>query len=321
MGTAVPFLIDYGTILTLLFGGCCANVWTFERLLKLSPEFGTALTFSQMLFISIQGFGRFFSLDGWIPRLKPNKVPLRNWAAQVFVQTAGSLLNNWVYAFDVPLPIQIVFRSAGLAVSMIFGYMFLKRRYSFGQITAVGLVSIGVILATLSRSSPAHRGPSEVDPHRYTLGVTMLTISLVMTAVLGLLQERVYVRYGPCWREGVFFTHFLSLPLFLGLLPQVTRGFQQLLISSDTWSIPCMILAANLVTQLVCVSGVNQLASRVSSVSTNIVLTTRKALSLCLSVWWFGNGWNGQLGLGATLVFLGSLLYTQAQVSQPKRKT
>ena len=48
----------------------------------------------------------------------------------------------------------------------------------------------------------------------------------------------------------------------------------------------------------------------VSSVSTNLVLTTRKALSLCFSVWWFGNGWNAQLGLGAGMVFLGSLLYT-----------
>ena len=43
--------------------------------------------------------------------------------------------------------------------------------------------------------------------------------------------------------------------------------------------------------------------------STNLVLTTRKAISLCFSVWWFGNGWNAQLGAGAVMVFLGSLLY------------
>ena len=40
------------------------------------------------------------------------------------------------------------------------------------------------------------------------------------------------------------------------------------------------------------------------------MLTARKALSLCFSVWWFGNGWNAQLGVGAGMVFLGSLLYT-----------
>lgn len=52
------------------------------------------------------------------------------------------------------------------------------------------------------------------------------------------------------------------------------------------------------------------LYQRVSSVSTNLVLTTRKAISLCFSVWWFGNGWNAQLGAGAGMVFLGSLFYT-----------
>ena len=46
--------------------------------------------------------------------------------------------------------------------------------------------------------------------------------------------------------------------------------------------------------------------------STNLVLTARKAISLCFSVWWFGNGWNAQLGVGAGMVFLGSLFYTAA---------
>lgn len=47
-----------------------------------------------------------------------------------------------------------------------------------------------------------------------------------------------------------------------------------------------------------------------SSVSTNLVLTARKALSLCFSVWWFGNGWNAQFGLGAAMVFLGSISFS-----------
>ena len=34
----------------------------------------------------------------------------------------------------------------------------------------------------------------------------MLTISLLLTGILGLLQEKTYTIYGPCWREGVFYT-------------------------------------------------------------------------------------------------------------------
>lgn len=61
-----------------------------------------------------------------------------------------------------------------------------------------------------------------------------------------------------------------------------------------------------------------------SSVSTNIALTTRKALSLVISVWWFGSGWNQQLGVGAALVLSGTIFYTYASTKaaqQLKSKT
>jgi len=241
--------------------------------------------------------------------MKARQVPVRRWILQVLVHTTGSLLNNWAFAFHVPLTIQIVFRSAGLAVSMLFGHFFLNKLYTPAQITSVFLVSIGVILTTLSRPG----GPwnsSTKDLEQYIIGITMLTISSLLTGVLGMLQELTYRKYGPCWREGVFYTHFLSLPIFLFLVPDIRQGLGSLSTPSLSYSGPYIIMAANLITQLICVSGVNRLSSCVSSVSTNLVLTTRKAISLCFSVWWFETGWNAQLGVGATMVFVGSLLFT-----------
>ena len=68
-----------------------------------------------------------------LPRLKTRAIPLRTWAAQVVVFAGGSVLNNAAYAFDVPLSVQIVFRSAGLAVSMFLGLTVMGRRYSVQQ--------------------------------------------------------------------------------------------------------------------------------------------------------------------------------------------
>ncbi|KAI0953812.1 hypothetical protein AcV7_007234 [Taiwanofungus camphoratus] len=324
-------LLDYSFILSLVFGGCCTNVWSYERILKMDSHLGTALTFSQMCFITLHSLPSFleWAPRTFYPRLKQRSVPLRQWAVQVLVLTFGTLLNNWAFAFHVPLTVQIVFRSAGLAVSMVFGYLFLHKRYTLLQICSVAVVSVGVIIATLSRPSATSTSASGTATDvtalsEYSLGVLMLTFSLLLTGALGMLQERTYSRYGPCWKEGVFYTHFLSLPIFLFLIPEIKHGFRSLsteatpspvsvnnsvpLFASPI--IPYIVLLANLITQLICVSGVNQLTSRVSSVSTNIVLTTRKAISLCFSVWWFGNGWNTQLGIGAGMVFLGSLLYT-----------
>ena len=44
--------------------------------------------------------------------------------------------------------------------------------------------------------------------------------------------------------------------------------------------------------------------------STQVVLTARKAISLCFSVWWFGSGWNVELAAGAVMVFVGSFWYS-----------
>ena len=48
-----------------------------------------------------------------LPRLKPRQVPIAQWLLQVTTFASGTLLNNLVYAYSVPLTIQIVFRSAG----------------------------------------------------------------------------------------------------------------------------------------------------------------------------------------------------------------
>ena len=176
----------------LVFGGCCTydvssgclgsfwislldrNVWTYEELLLLNPRIGTltrypecwieklmilllpgsALTFSQMLFITLHSLPSFLSFSNYhtLPRLKPRQVPLGQWGLQVLVLTTGSLLNNWVFAYKVPLTVQIVFRSGsaywkitrpsrsscllGLAVSMLFGYLFLGKSYNRRQMVS-----------------------------------------------------------------------------------------------------------------------------------------------------------------------------------------
>jgi len=341
-------------MLFLVFGGCCSNVWAYEELLRAEPSIGPALTFSQMLFITAQQLPSFLTWDAssqqsrsWLPRLKPRQVPVAQWLLQVTTFASGSLLNNLVYAYSVPLTIQIVFRSAGLAVSMLLGCVFLGKRYTLQQIIAVAVVSSGVIIATLSRPrtdrptptvgtgigtptpTPASNASSTaaVDDASgaYTLGIAMLVTSLICTGVYGALQERTYSTYGPCWREGVFYTHMLSLPMFAFMPRSVQRGFVGLsrpakakrdghggamMSSTRTGIHPYMMLALNLITQLICVSGVNQLSSRASAVSTQVVLTARKAISLCFSVWWFGGGWNAQLAGGAVMVFVGSFWYS-----------
>jgi len=318
--------MDYTTSLSLIFGGCCSNVWTYEQILRQSPKIGSALTFSQILFITFQSLPHFVewrkSRKGFVfPALKQRQAPISHWAAQVLLLTTGSLLNNWVYAFHVPLTVQIVFRSAGVVIAMILGRYILHRRYTSRQVLAVLLVSIGVSIASISTSSSSNSSTDGLST-TYLYGILMLITSLFATAILGILQERTYRAYGPCWREGIFYTHLLSLPIFVFLRNDISQGFRSLSVSAQRSpiSLSYIFLAMNLLTQALCISGVNKLTSATSSVSTSVVLTVRKAVSLCLSIWYFGSDWNYSLVFGAGMVFVGSLTYSTAGRSVVNKK-
>lgn len=209
----------------------------------------------------------------------------------------------------------------------------------------------------------------------------MLTVSLLLTGVLGLLQEKTYTRYGPCWKEGLFYTVSTASPhtgpasdtdparaLAADLsslhperparLPQPARRdaaragrckhVRERDIPTRTAEgaggphapravpharqqphhaarlrlrrEPAHLRAPLPPPPVPPIADHSCYVQRVSSVSTNLVLTTRKAISLCFSVWWFGNGWNEQLGVGAGMVFLGSILYTIVTSRSPAPK-
>jgi solute carrier family 35 (UDP-xylose/UDP-N-acetylglucosamine transporter), member B4 len=73
--------------------------------------------------------------------------------------------------------------------------------------------------------------------------------------------------------------------------------------------------------EVVCVSGVNRLTSKVSSLTVTLVLVVRKAVSLGISVLLIqGRSGNIWLWGGAALVLLGTIAYSYDGAIQKKRQ-
>lgn len=246
------------------------------------------------------------------------------------------------------------------------------RRYNWTQIASVLLVTAGVVLTTLSASKPKSAKPdtfsetstsaienSSENTYTYTSGILILLLALILSGLLGIIQDKTYARYGnrapakdskeysgkkndrpETWQESMFYLHFLSMPMFYSVRQDLLDQFQALnngpvmhlvlpsSFQSKTFtdayhSIPAipiptsyLILLLNTVTQLVCVSGVHRLTSRVSSLTVTLVLVIRKAVSLVISVMLFGTGMEGarkiMMWTGAGLVLVGTLGYSVA---------
>ncbi|KAF9448388.1 UAA transporter [Macrolepiota fuliginosa MF-IS2] len=378
----LPLIYDWSTTLGLVFGGCCSNAITLEQLTVHYPIAGSLITLFQFVLISLHGLPRHITWTRYGPRFKPRRIPITPYLVQVGLFYLISVLNNAAFGYKVPMSVHIIFRSGGLVVSMVLGWLISKKRYNPTQIISVLLVTLGVVLTTLSATpiSSSNLQLDDKDISAYVTGIAILSLALILSGFLGLVQDWTYGNYGnsqtpstelsekskspPQWQESLFYLHFLSLPMFLFLRKDIQTQLRVILDSPRiSWSAslpPRSILATylesgqntssfislsrthrqsqtltlslhiphaftplllNTITQLICVSGVHRLTTRVSSLTVTLILVVRKAVSLLISVLGagiipgIGGGKAGavdqkMMWSGATIVLLGTVLYS-----------
>ncbi|KAF9207722.1 golgi uridine diphosphate-N- acetylglucosamine transporter [Haplosporangium sp. Z 27] len=293
-------------------------------------------------FLSIEKSEKPHGIWRYVPHLKERKIPITRWMSIVVLFFAVSVLNNWALAYKISVPLHIIFRSGGLMVGMVLGMIFMEKRYSKPQMFAVLIVSIGVIIATTSAKAntpqkpPSSKSqPDDVNTGDYAIGVFMLSVALIVSSFMGLLQESTYKTYGAEWREGLFYSHFLAIPMFLLFYKDI---MEQLTIFNQSTPIPVLqlvrqigpylptslayklssitiprlwiFLAVNTLTQFMCISGVHRLTSLSSALTLNFILNLRKFTSLLISVLYFENGFGFEMAVGTSLVLLGTIMYS-----------
>ncbi|KAJ1943383.1 golgi uridine diphosphate-N- acetylglucosamine transporter [Kickxella alabastrina] len=338
---AAIVISDWTPVLGLIFGGCCSNVFALESLVREVPKCGNLITFAQFIFITLIGLPHHLHTApgalGWIPRLRPRQVPLRRWLFMVGLYFCVSLLNNIALGYKISIPLHIVFRSTGLIANMVCGYLVMHKHYPVKQVVAVILVTVGVVIATLTSISGdkvEEGGGSMFAVHDSVVGILLLTMGVFLAAILGLYQETTYKKYGKHWKEGLFYNHLLALPMFLpfyrdilnqaralSLSPPIVVSLDQtmplfgkyLATRIHLFSVPRLWLSliGNVLSQLVCVSGVHRFTSMSTSLTLNVVLNLRKLVSLVLSVLLFKNKVTLGMIFGCTLVFAGTFAYSQ----------
>lgn len=320
-------IFQWLSILGLIYGGCCSNACTLESIVTQLPNSGVLVTFIQFIFVSVEGLIHFLSFRNprtnevyFIPRIyyKP-VVPISRWILPVLLFFAVSVLNNWVWAYDISVPVHIIFRSSGTVTTMLLGLM-IGKKYTVRQMIAVAILTVGIIQATLGSSSSSSSEPASPFTSKFALGIALLSISSLLAAIQGVASEKIFTQYGKHWRESLFFTHFFSLFLFIPMYKDLWTQLSLVLASESVYIIPgyspskvpkqTIYLFLNAFTQYICVRGVNNLAAHASALTVTVALNVRKFISLAISALAFGSTLSNQALLGAVLVFFGAFLYS-----------
>lgn len=103
-----------------------SNALTLEQITSQNPRLGNLITFAQFLLISLHGLPKFMTFTPY-PKLKPRQIPLKAYILQVILFYVLSLLNNAAFAYKIPMTVHIIFRSGGLIVSMVMGWLVMGR--------------------------------------------------------------------------------------------------------------------------------------------------------------------------------------------------
>uniref|UniRef100_A0A1B0FY82 Sugar phosphate transporter domain-containing protein n=1 Tax=Phlebotomus papatasi TaxID=29031 RepID=A0A1B0FY82_PHLPP len=171
--------------------------------------------------------------------------------------------------------------------------------------------------------SAAKEVEEETDPASvffwWTLGITLLTVALFISARMGIYQEVLYKRYGKHPREALYYTHLLPLPGFLLLTNNIWDHFK-IAVSSPPVQVPVLDIAVpivvlfllgNVLTQYVCISSVYVLTTECSSLTVTLVVTLRKFVSLLFSIIYFQNPFTIYHWIGTLCVFYGTIVFTE----------
>lgn len=318
--------------IALVFLGCCSNVVFLEYLVKTDPGAGNLITFLQFLFIALEGF-IFTSKFG---TQKP-KIGIKDYSILVAMFFITSVCNNYAFDFNIPMPLHMIFRAGSLIANMVMGILILKKRYDFSKYLSVFMITVGIVICTIASGSNVKdtSNPEAVNKSQsefsvffwWSVGITLLTVALFISARMGIYQEVLYKRYGKYPSEALFYTHLLPLPGFLLLYGNI---WEHIVISSNsppvflipglgipiTW----LYLLGNVITQYLCISSVYVLTTECTSLTVTLVVTLRKFVSLLFSIAYFQNPFTISHWTGTILVFIGTIIFTEMLPSMKSKQ-
>lgn len=312
--------------------GCMLNNIFLEYIIKLDPGAGHLITVLQFLFIALHGF-IFTSKFGTV---QP-KIPFKDYAVLVTFFFITSVVNNWAFAFNIPVPLHFIFRAGSLIANLIMGILILKKKYTWDKYVSVFMITAGIVICTLYSSKDVGKSCTDcsdtpfldkqsepVDASQFfwwLIGILLLTGALLLSARMGIYQETLYKQRGKHPFEALYYTHLYSLP---GFLLYASSIWEHALISSNSepvaiggLAIPLLwlYLIGNVLTQYMCISSVYVLTTECTSLTVTLVITLRKFLSLVFSIVYFDNPFTLAHWFGTFLVFGGTLIFTEV----PKR--
>lgn len=304
------------------FAACMTNVVFLEHLIKIDPSAGTLVTFSNFSFVSIMG-----AFTWWQFGKNTNQVPMKWHLILVALFWSVNYTNNLAFKYSIPMTLHTIFRSGSLASNMLMGVILMKKSYRVDKYVSVIFITIGILLCTLMSTAGKDDNSTESELSEQITGIGFLTFALIVSSLMGLIQEKTYKTYGKHPDEALFLNHVIGLPLFYFSAESIKSSFSSLA-STENMNITDSIvmptgmfyLVISCICNYVCIRSVFVLTTECTSLTVTLVITVRKFLTLLVSIFYFKNDFSYLHWVGTAMVFLGTAVYMDLVPLKKKEK-
>jgi len=313
---------------------------TMEYVLKADSTAGNLLSLTEFLFVLFQSLPDRLEKKAWT--FRPLLMPWMTHAQHAALWGTMSVLTNFVFAFNITVPIHTLFRSCNIVASVLIGWLFFGSRYGLQQMACLGIITVGIFFGSIGDAKKFMAGgncpdcgtavPTSSDSSLdsgfmlWCCGIAILVVVQLVQGTLGHMQATFYDRFqtrgkrSELAEEFMFTSHVISVFPMVFMWESIAKSASVCLTSGTA-----VFLLLNCFFQLICIKGVYRLSAHYSPLTVNITLSLRKFLSVVVSILWFGNAWTSLHSVATVLVFGGVFAYSQCkrpeEVSTKKEKS
>jgi drug/metabolite transporter (DMT)-like permease len=330
-GTSKTSVYIIGKLLATLCSGSISSVF-FMMLLKEDPGSSLLAAFVLHLCVIIA------SLPTAGQHIFSPKIPYYRHGMIVCLSFGFVFLKSYAVQM-LPMHIIFVMSNLQLVIGLFVGKYLFEKRFSMGQHIAVVLICVGCTLQTLPTLESSEQS-EEFSLTTILLGILLMGASMLSMSIMIPFGSKMVQQYDANVQEQMFLQHFLSMPLFALQHEKISAAIYRVC-NGDSYLDISGFIIPTAVLLLIATSALGQfnrnlsmeLSLDIGAMSSQLVNTVHKTISLLLSLFFFNSTATSMTILeimhstsyyiwaGLVVQTVGSIWYVQSSYTENPKST
>ncbi|KAN0024363.1 hypothetical protein ACTFIV_008769 [Dictyostelium citrinum] len=309
----------------LFFIFCVGGIYIFYLLYGLVQEQLNVTTFGKdkkvfgftAFLLAMQCF--FNMISAWLVSLftkePKDNTPFMKYGFVSMLLVISTFLSNQSIRY-ISYPTQVLAKSCKPIPVIFMGLLLFKKKYPFLKYIVVIVISLGISLFMLPKTSSKKN--IQLEGHDHLFGNFILFVSLMMDGVMGPFQDNLVRQYKPSATSMMLNTNIWNLGLF-SIMAFARGEVGQAIDFILEYPEVIKLIFSFCITSAIGQQFIFLTTNKFGSLNCSTITTTRKFFSILVSIFYFGHSLDNLQWIAICMVFGGLILDLYISYSNKKK--